>query len=364
MMRVLALVTDAFGGHGGIAQYNRHFLTALSGYPECTELVVLPRLMPNQPEPCPPKLVHVTTGINSKLRYLVSVLRAVISRPHFDIIFCGHIHLLPLAAALRWVTGSRLVLQIHGIEAWTAPAKWFVRILAQKVDFCLAVSRITRRRFLSWARLAPYRCVVLPNTVHNPLFHATRGEPEASLRRKYALAKRPVIMTLGRLEAQEAYKGFDEIIELMPKLVQQSPDLAYVVAGDGNDRARLERKTHSLGVADRVVFTGPVSEEEKASLYRIADAFVMPSRGEGFGIVLLEAMACGTPVVASCKDGGRDALRDGAAGVLVNPDQPEDIAQGILDAVRKPRQIPEASLPFNLNNYTARLHQIMDFVSH
>ena len=98
---------------------------------------------------------------------------------------------------------------------------------------------------------------------------------------------------------------------MLPALAADVPDVAYLIAGDGDDRARLEKKAAALGVADRVVFAGYVPEEEKADHYRLADAFVMPGRGEGFGIVYLEALACGVPVVASSLDASREAVRDG-----------------------------------------------------
>jgi phosphatidyl-myo-inositol dimannoside synthase len=95
----------------------------------------------------------------------------------------------------------------------------------------------------------------------------------------------------------------------MPALIKEIPTIAYLIAGDGTDRHRLEEKAKSLGVHGRVVFAGYIPESEKADHYRLADAYVMPGRGEGFGIVYLEALACGVPVVASQVDGGREAVR-------------------------------------------------------
>src|SRR5581483_7217747 len=105
------------------------------------------------------------------------------------------------------------------------------------------------------------------------------------------------------------------------------------VVGDGNDRARLEAKAAQLGLSDRVVFAGYVPDEEKADHYRLAAAFVMPGRGAGFGIVYLEAAACGIPVVASKLDASREAVRDGAMGIVVDPDDPDSVKAGILAAL-------------------------------
>src|SRR6185295_7156824 len=106
------------------------------------------------------------------------------------------------------------------------------------------------------------------------------------------------------------------------QLISRFPTLKYMIVGDGDDLARLEQKTFSLGLSERVIFAGRISEEEKAAHYCLADAYVMPSRGEGFGIVFLEALACGLPVMGSLADGGREALLDGALGCLVDPSNP------------------------------------------
>src|SRR5439155_18861006 len=131
-------------------------------------------------------------------------------------------------------------------------------------------------------------------------------------------------MTLAFLSASERYKGVDEVLELMPSLVQEMPDLIYVIAGDGDDRPRLHTKAKTLGKAQHVVFAGYVPEHEKADHFRLADAFVVPDRGEGFGIVYLEPMACEIPVIASKADASRETVPGGKLGLLANPDNPQE----------------------------------------
>src|SRR5207247_10690501 len=150
---------------------------------------------------------------------------------------------------------------------------------------------------------------------------------------------RGVIVTVGRVNTAERYKGIDEVLEVMPSLIREMPDLVYLIVGDGDDRFRLESKTRTLGVDTHVVFAGYVREEEKAAHYRLADAFVMPGRGEGFGIVYLEAMACGIPVVASKADASREAVLDGRLGVLTDPSNPQEIRAAIKEALARPRVV-------------------------
>ena len=186
-MRILALVTDAFGGHGGIAQYNRHFLTALVGRavpagikadPAAHEVVALPRLIPKPEEPLPKNLTWLRSGLGGKVRYFLALARMLATDRRYDTIYCGHINLLPAAVFARWLTGAKLVLQIHGIDAWQPTRSALANRLAARVDLCLAVSRITRRRFLAWANLAPHRCRVLPNTIPDGVFSPGSKNPE------------------------------------------------------------------------------------------------------------------------------------------------------------------------------------------
>ena len=142
------------------------------------------------------------------------------------------------------------------------------------------------------------------------------------------------------------------------------PDIAYLIAGDGDDRARLEQKAADLGVADRVVFAGYVPETEKADHYRLADAFVMPGRGEGFGIVYLEALACGVPVVASALDASREAVRDGMLGEVVDPDDAASVRRGILAALSTERKVPEGLTYFSFGQFVKRWHRVVDRVFH
>ena len=211
---------------------------------------------------------------------------------------------------------------------------------------------------MRWSNLTQKKYALLPNAITQS--HYGVGPKSAELVEWYGLRGKTVVMTLGRLAAEEKYKGFDEIMDLLPALIKQIPQIAYVIVGDGDDRPRLEAKAKSLGVGDRVVFTGFIREAEKADHYRLADAFVMPGRGEGFGFVFLEALACGIPVVGSKLDGSREALRQGELGLLVDPDRPDDIAAGILEALKRPRGvIPEGLNYFSFENFTKRCHRLL-----
>jgi phosphatidyl-myo-inositol dimannoside synthase len=361
-MNVLVLLTDGFGGEGGIAKFNRDLLTAIASHPRCEQVIALPRLAPGPLGDIPAKINYVTSGLGGKWKYGAAVLKQALASRPLDLVICAHINLLPLARLCAKRAGAPLLLVVHGTDAWQPTRSRFVNRAAGKVDAVLSVSSLTLDRFVQWSGLDRSRGHVLPNCVQLDRF--APGPKNPALLRRYKLEGKSVIMTLGRLNAEERYKGFDEVIDVLPHLTKKFPDLAYMIAGDGTDRDRLRRKADAAGLNGRVVFTGHVPEEEKADHYRLADAYVMPGRGEGFGIVYLEAMACGVPVVASAADASREAVRDGQLGLVVDPDKPEQIQEAIASALaRGAGSVPKGLDYFSYENFERRCHGILDRVA-
>lgn len=363
-MRMLVLATDAFGGRGGIAKFNRDLLTTLCLHPDVDEVVALPRLLPEDPGVLPKGLSYKTGAAGGKATFTRSVLRELATGGEFDGVVCGHLNLLPLAAlAARWKQVP-LLLVIHGIDAWEAPAGGIgarlTRLALAHTDAFVAVSQVTKDRFLAWADLPEAAGFVVPNCIDASGFGPGPRTPE--LLERYGLADRTILLTVGRLSAQEQYKGHDEVLEVLPKLATDVPGVAYLIVGDGDDRARLEQKAEALGVADRVVFAGYIPEADKADHYRLADAFVMPGRGEGFGIVYLEALACGVPVVASLLDASREAVRDGMLGHVVDPGDASSVRTGILAALASEREVPDGLAYFSFERFVDRWHGVVDRV--
>ena len=351
-MNILFLATDAYGGHGGIAYYNRCLAEALVEIPSVEQVTLLPRVVKESPAGIPAKVSFKDEAAGSKARYLWA-LAAEGVKP-CDLVICGHINLLPLAAAISLVKRAPLVLQVHGIDVWQVPNA-LRRGCIKRVSAVWSVSTFTRDRMNAWAKLPLNLYTITPNTIRPERYGMAPKRPD--MLQRYGLQGKKIILTLARLDPRERYKGVDEIIEALPALLIQQPDLCYLVAGDGDDKARLVAKAKSLGVAERVVFTGYVPEAEKADLLRLADVFAMPGRGEGFGIVYLEAMACGVPVVGSLLDGSRDALKNGELGQLVSPDDPSSLEAGLLKALQMPKLIPSGLHDFAWPAFTSRVAQ-------
>ena len=351
--RVLMLLTDAWGGHGGIALYNRDVIEAMCLDPTIGEVVALPRVakLPLVGE-LPDKLDFDLSALGGFGAYVRAVMRAM-RRGRYDLVYCAHLNLLPLARVVASLLRKPLVLAIYGIDAWEPSQRAWSRRLARSADHVMSISQVTLDRFRSWAPYPDAAATLMPNAIHLDEF--ALGPKSSALEERYGLAGRKVVMTFGRLAGSERYKGFDRMLETMPAIVARRPDASYVIAGDGEDRGRLEQKVRDLGLADHVVFTGMVREEEKADHYRLADVYAMPSRGEGFGFVLLEAMACGIPSIGSTRDGTREAMREGLLGPIVDPLDDEAVVGAVIAAFDRPRAIPAGLDYFAFPAFAERL---------
>ena len=321
---MFAIVTDAFGGRGGIAQYNRDFLGALIETGAVSSITVLPRLAPDLPEP--PEKIEQTSARSGRIAYSVAALRIALLR-RVDVVFCGHLFMAPLARLIAHLKRAKLIVQTHGVEAWPRPSR-LQRAALEGADLVLCVSRHTRAAVLSWASNAPERVLVVPDTVREEF---TPGDG-STLRGVLALENKRVLLTVSRMDSRHRYKGQDRVIAAISYLVAEGHDVHYVVAGEGDDRARLEALALQARVSERVHFLGAPKLQSLIELYRMADLFVMPSTGEGFGIAFLEAMASGTPALGLDVGGARDGLADSQLGTAVpEAELPATIARLLAD---------------------------------
>ena len=351
------LVTDAHGGFGGISQYNRDVLEALGRLDRVREVVVLPRIVNDAGFSAPTKVHYDLAGISGEWSFIWRSMVQAFMAGRYDLVYCAHINLMPMAKAIAAVQRAPLLLAIYGIDGWWRPSRPVVAQLANRADFVIAISQTTLDRFRSWSMIDCTATAVLPNAIKVEKFGL--GEKNKELAQSLGVDQKKIIMTLGRMWSNERAKGFDEVIEIMPRLRELEPDIAYIAVGDGDDRPRLEAKAQKLGVGDKVHFVGRVPEAQKQDYYRLADAYVMPSHWEGFGFVILEALACGLPVVASVADGTREAVRNGELGIVVDPKDPTALLSAIVEALRRPKQIPAGLAYFSFDNFASRLHSAL-----
>jgi phosphatidyl-myo-inositol dimannoside synthase len=357
-LRILALVTEAFGGHGGIAQYNRDFLSSLAKCDRVDDVLVRPRFSKTPMGTLPPG-VRQLAGVESALAYSFATLWTAIRHRPIDLVFCGHLFMAPLAAVIARALRVPLWIQVHGIETWHEPSA-LQRRSVESATIITSVSRDTRRRLLKWVGIDPARVKVLPCTVgaqYQP------GPKPPFLLDRHAAAGKKVLVTVSRLHSSERYKGHDRVIRTLPRLLSQHPEIIYLIVGDGDDRPRLESLAVECGVGKHVQFTGWVPSEELPDYFRLADVFVMPSLAEGFGIVFLQAMATGVPVIAGNQGGSRDALCDGVLGTLVDSENSDELASAIHAALDDPARTDDRTTRFKPELFAGHLNALSQFVA-
>ena len=282
---------------------------------------------------------NIPTALRTPAFALLLLLVAITERP--DLILSTHANFSPVAAWLQKWRGIPAAVGAHGIEVWDlAPGR--VREVLQQVRKILPVSEHTRRRMEKEIGLPADKFTVISDTYDTDKFRM--GPVPLDLRKRLGLEGKKVIYTLARLDPRERYKGIDEVISVLPQLVREIPNLVYLIGGKGADRTRLEKKARTLGIAEHVIFAGFVPESEKADYYRLADLFVMPGWGEGFGIVYLESAACGVPVLGSTLDASAEVIRAAEIGEAVNPKNAGELKSAILRMLKNPPKGPFARL--------------------
>lgn len=256
-----------------------------------------------------------------RLRFAAALLLYLIRhRPRQ--VFCGHINLAPMVQAFCQPLGIPYTVLTYGKEVWQPLPPKFRRSL-QQANQIWTISRYSRDQACQANQLNPNQVQFLPCAIDGDAF--TPGAKSPQLVEQYGLADSKVLMTVARLWSGDIYKGVDVTIRALPQILKTVPNLKYLVIGRGDDQPRLAKLAEDLGVADRVVFAGFVPIDALMEHYRLADAYVMPSQ-EGFGIVYLEAMVCGVPVLSGDADGSADPLQDGALGWRVPHRDPDAVA--------------------------------------
>lgn len=220
--------------------------------------------------------------------------------------------------------GLRLpyVVFVAGIEVWK-PLSVFERRAVERASMVVAISNYTAVRAREFNPWMP-QCEVLP------LCLPPDYQPSQTLRRTV----RPILLTVSRLSV--AYKGHDQILDVWPHVVRRVPGAEYWIAGTGSHLPRLQRKAIDLQVADSVKFLGFVPADKLSSLYEECAVFAMPSTGEGFGLVYLEAMRHKRPCVGSIHDAAREVIDDQRTGRLVDQFDPNMLQEALVQLLSDP----------------------------
>lgn len=364
----LVLSTDIYGGRGGIALYNKHLIKALSRNKKIKKITSIPRRIFYEIENIPNKVVFKREASNSKLNYFFFFFKYFLKKNNHDIIFCCHIHLLPFAWLLSLKYKCPLVLVIYGEEAWKPTRYKFANFLCRKINFLITIRHFTAKKFVKWSkfRIKKSNYFYLPNCIEENKYGLK--SKNIKLVKKYNLKKKKIIISCGRLDVEDKYKGVDEIIEILGDLSQKVKDLIYIVIGDGDDKIRLEEKVKFLKVDHLIIFTGRLSEKEKIDHYKLGNLLAMPGSRKSFDrypyrFVFLEGLASGMQVVCSNLN-DQSELNDANVKMLiqVNPFDRHEMINKIVKAIKKKRYIHPSLKNFYFTSFEKKIVNILNII--
>lgn len=315
-LNILYLVPDLFGPPGGIARHGRSVCEALVNLGFTVETIALRDGSEEE---------HAPSGSLTSMRYVPcrgdrklfvrQALLALQRRP--SLILVEHPNFSPLGWLAARLARARLVVVAHGVDAWE-PLSFARRHSVAAADRVICVSHFTARRIAETNGILPAKIRVLYNC---------REPEQLTTQPPVRTQTHPSLLTVGRMSLSEQYKGHDYVIKAMPALCARFPDLIYDIVGNGDWQSQLQALAQELGVGEKVRFHGRVSEEELMQFYANASVFIMPSRGEGFGIAFLEAMAQGVPVIGGNMDASPEVVHHNEAGIVIDPTSVEEIVE-------------------------------------
>ena len=269
---------------------------------------------------------NAVAEMSEKWRFGLEVARRqCLERP--DWILFSH---LGLARVERYVParfGCPYGVFLHGIECWS-PLPDADREVLRRAALRVANSAFTARRAMEAnPTIGPVEvcALALPGSISA---HGASPANNAA----------PTVLVVGRISASERYKGHEPLIRAWPQIRSVVPEARLVIAGDGDDVPRLRELARGLG-EHGIEFTGFLTRSDLERRYSEASLFALPSRGEGFGLVYLEAMAAGLPCVGSIHDAASEVIVDGETGILVDPDRVDEMSASIGGLLRQPARM-------------------------
>jgi glycosyltransferase involved in cell wall biosynthesis len=327
--KLLLVLPEVFNCAGGIQMFCRALCLAAGDWAHQSGALVSALVLNDSLAPDPRYVngnftSYLGAGKN-KTKFVSQFLRHIISN-RYDWIIFGHVSLSPLAQVARLFNPrAKTGVVAYGNEVWqplTRIRRWVMR----EVDVVLAISDHTKDELVRHSDVPAEKVKILPCALdpHWDLGFST-GNFES---------KPPLILTVARMTKEDTHKGIDSVIKSLPAVMNQVGPIEYRVVGAGDDVPRLQSLAAELGIAKNVLFMGGLEDAELREHYRRCSLFVLPSGQEGFGIVFLEAMAYGKPIIGGLHGGTPFVVKDRETGWLVGWSNVEEIAQAIIMFLR------------------------------
>lgn len=329
-MKLVIVALGIYSRVGGIERYLQRVIQCLAEDPAPVGVEIV--ILWDAPADLPAAAGHVgfTACRSGKLRFALAFARSVL-RLQPEVILFGHVLLAPLAGLARLLSPkSRRLMLAYGVEVWGQESRrggpwWERQLIRHWVDRIVSISQFTADRMREYYRLPADMYSLMPCAVD------IDSAPATTLTRRRTGQR---LLTVSRLV--ERYKGWHQVVRALPEVIRKYPEIEYAVVGEGPLRPELEALAEQVGVADHVRFMGRLSAEELERIYADSDVFVMPSSGEGFGIVFLEAWAHGLPIVAGNRDAAAEFITPQVDGLTVDPGSPDEIAKALLHLLQDP----------------------------
>lgn len=254
-------------------------------------------------------------GEYSRIRGALGLIWTNLRNSRFPLLYT-HLGPAKIQTLIPKESRSSYAVFLHGTEVWRRLSA-LERNALSKANLILSNSIFTARRV---ERRNPW--------LHRPIRAIPLALPPDKIPSNMETSSEPVVLMVGTVSSMERYKGHDEMLDIWGNVVRVVPEARLIIAGGGDDLPRLKVKARPYGSS--VVFTGQIGDKELEEWYRQCRLFAMPSKGEGFGIVYLEAMAHGKPCIASVHDAGREVVKDGLTGLVVDQDDPVELTESVV----------------------------------
>jgi len=350
--RYLMVITGAFGIGGGIAAVNRLVMKAIDDHEgqeyHLDVLSLLEQGEPLESHYFHPERVSYQCFAGNRVRFILALWRKLAST-RYDWVHCDLVSLAASMAPWAWAGRCRYTVWLYGMDVFSLLPGWRGKIGLRGAWKRLAISEYTRDRVLERYDVSITTCelaldpvkygVEMPELESGTNLHPPIALVAADGNKRMLGAQ--VILHVGRMASREQYKGQDVLIRTMPAVLSQFPRAQLVLAGHGDDLPRLLSLARSMSndVRSAVFLPGYVPDSELDELYNACYLFAMPSVGEGFGLVYLEAMRRAKPCIGGKVDATPCVVEDGVTGLLVDdPRSPEQVAQAILHLMQQPEQ--------------------------
>jgi len=367
-LRILALFPQ-LGGNGGVQLAGRETAFALTEIGDrhgfANSFLSLNDPAGQQTVSVAGRSIELRGFARSKASFVLSAIRIARTMPRTGprVILALHPNLArPAVWARCFARSTKIAVVSHGVEVWQPLSRLGRRALG-RADMLLAPSRFTCEALHSVQSVPSEKIRLLPWSLSPSMLALSHSSPAPPP----DFPRGRVILSVARWSTSERYKGADELIRAVAQILPDHPGLHLVLAGDGDDLSRLRALAKSLDTLGRIHFLGGVSDEALASYYAHADIFALPSSGEGFGFVFLEAMAFANPVVAVRAGGLTDIVKDGINGLLVQASDVQELAGALArllreDALRKRLGDSGAEIvrrDYSFSSFVARLESLL-----